>query len=77
MNELIEQLEALLCTAQKLNEEMVNAYAENAYLRYVKKCLEQENRKLIEELKDREQEICDCEAELRDCVVNGDCNVYR
>lgn len=40
MNELIEQLEALLCTAQKLNEEMVNAYAENAYLRHVKKCLE-------------------------------------
>ena len=69
MNELIEQLESLLCTAQKLNEEMVNAYAENAYLRYVKKCLEQENRKLMEELKDREQEIWDCEADLRECVA--------
>lgn len=33
MNELIEQLEALLHSAHKLNEEMVNAYAENAYLR--------------------------------------------
>nr|DAT84737.1 MAG TPA: hypothetical protein [Caudoviricetes sp.] len=39
MNELIEQLEALLCTAQKLNEEMVDAYAENAYLRHVKNVL--------------------------------------
>lgn len=66
MNELIEQLEALLCTAQKLNEEMVNAYSENAYLRYVKKYLEQENADLRQENQDLIEELKDCERELQE-----------
>lgn len=73
MKEFIEQLEALLYAAHELDKKMADTYAENAYLRNVNECLEQENKDLIEELKDREREILEC---LRERAVDGDYYAY-